>query len=86
MTCSGVGRQGSLRTVRNGIGMIEHSAIDMPGIRGMWALRSSYRDEFDSYLVLSFVNDTRLLSISQEDELGEVELAGFLADAQAGPA
>ena len=68
--------------MRNGIGMIEHSAIDMPGIRGMWALRASFEDEFDSHLVLTFVYDTRLLAISDEDELGEVELPGFLSDVQ----
>lgn len=82
ITCSGVGSQGSLRTVRNGIGMIEHSAIDMPGIRGMWALRASFQDQHDTYLVLSFVKDTRVLAISSEDELGEVEMEGFLSDAQ----
>ena len=84
VTCSGVGANGSLRTVRNGIGMIEHSAIEMPGIRGMWALRDSFSDANDSHLVLSFVSETRLLSISDEDELGEVELEAFLSDVQVG--
>ena len=48
----------------------------------MWALRDSFSDANDSHLVLSFVSETRLLSISDEDELGEVELDAFLSDVQ----
>ena len=33
VTCSGTYAQGSLRIVRNGIGLLEHSAAEMPGIR-----------------------------------------------------
>ena len=33
VTCSGLYSQGSLRVVRNGIGLLQHSAAEMPGIR-----------------------------------------------------
>ena len=33
VTCSGIDAQGSLRIVRNGVGLVEHSAAEMPGIR-----------------------------------------------------
>lgn len=39
-------------------------------------------DAFDSHLVLSFVGETRLLAISEEDVLDEACIAGFDADSQ----
>lgn len=38
VTCSGSFKEGSLRIIRNGIGIQEHASIDLPGIKGMWAL------------------------------------------------
>ena len=40
VTCSGIDAQGSLRIVRNGIGLLEHSAAEMPGIRCCPAARA----------------------------------------------
>ena len=34
MTCSGAYKEGSLRIIRNGIGIHEHANIDLPGIKG----------------------------------------------------
>uniref|UniRef100_A0AAQ4PH83 DNA damage-binding protein 1 n=1 Tax=Gasterosteus aculeatus aculeatus TaxID=481459 RepID=A0AAQ4PH83_GASAC len=53
VTCSGAFKEGSLRIIRNGIGIHEHASIDLPGIKGLWALRSPR--ETDDMLVLSFV-------------------------------
>ena len=39
VTCSGAGVDGSLRIVRNGIGVIEQAAVELPGIKGVWSLR-----------------------------------------------
>lgn len=39
VTCSGAFKEGSLRIIRNGIGIQEHASIDLPGIKGMWALQ-----------------------------------------------
>lgn len=77
VTCSGVYGSGSLRVIRNGIGVIEEALAELPGIRGVWALRSSTADEHDKYLVVSFVSDTMVLAIDGEDELGEAELFGL---------
>jgi len=41
-------------------------------------------DAFDKYLVLTFVGETRVLAITDDDELDEAELSGFDADAQVG--
>ena len=73
---------GSLRIVRNGIGMLEQATVELPGIKGMWALRATHMDAFDTYLVISFVGETRILAINADDELDEAELPGFSADAQ----
>ncbi|KAK9843115.1 hypothetical protein WJX74_007214 [Apatococcus lobatus] len=82
VTCSGVGTEGSLRIVRNGIGMIEQASVELPGIKGMWSLRHSLADESDSLLVITFVGDTRILAINAEDELEEAELPGFDTNVQ----
>lgn len=39
VTCSGAGVDGSLRIVRNGIGVVEQALVELPGIKGMWSLR-----------------------------------------------
>ena len=51
VTCSGIQADGSLRIVRNGIGMIEQATAELPGIKGVWALRNSTADVHDSRLV-----------------------------------
>lgn len=82
ITCSGSYKEGSLRIIRNGIGIQEHACIDLPGIKGMWALRVGIDDSpFDNTLVLSFVGHTRILMLSGE-EVEETEIPGFLSDQQ----
>jgi hypothetical protein len=44
---------------------------------------STYMDAYDTYLVLTFVGETRVLGINAEEELDEAEIAGFDANAQA---
>jgi DNA damage-binding protein 1 len=39
-------------------------------------------DAYDSHLVLSFVGETRLLAISEEDVLDEATIAGIDGDSQ----
>ena len=38
VTCSGAYADGSLRVVRNGVGLNEHARVEMPGVKEMWAL------------------------------------------------
>jgi DNA damage-binding protein 1 len=56
---AGAYKEGSLRIIRNGIGIQEHASIDLPGIKGMWALRVATANKFDNTLVLAFVGQTR---------------------------
>ncbi|XP_064634746.1 DNA damage-binding protein 1-like [Lineus longissimus] len=75
VTCSGVDKEGSLRIIRNGIGIQEHASIDLPGIKGIWPLKVDC-GEFDSLIVLAFVGQTRVLQLNGE-EVEETELGGF---------
>ncbi|KAM4617194.1 DNA damage-binding protein 1 [Discoglossus pictus] len=81
VTCSGAFKEGSLRIIRNGIGIHEHASIDLPGIKGLWPLRVAASRETDDTLVLSFVGQTRVLTLTGE-EVEETELAGFVDDQQ----
>lgn len=82
ITCSGSFKDGSLRIIRNGIGIQEHACIDLPGIKGMWALQIGIDDsKFDNTLILSFVGHTRILTLTGE-EVEETEIEGFLSDQQ----
>ncbi|EFJ48849.1 UV-damaged DNA binding complex subunit 1 protein, partial [Volvox carteri f. nagariensis] len=80
--CSGIDSDGSLRVVRNGIGINRQATVELPGIKGVWSLRSHYDDEYDKYLLLTFVGETRLLALNTEEELDEAELPGFDSGSQ----
>ena len=83
VTCSGVGKDGSVRLVRNGVGMKEFAEVEMPGIKGMWSLRRRFKDEDDTFLVQSFVRETRVLgvqSVGGEEDMEEEEESAALAE------
>ncbi|CEP12236.1 hypothetical protein [Parasitella parasitica] len=63
ITCSGVAKDSSLRIIRNGVGLNELATIGISGVKGVWALRSSFYEKHDDTLVISFVNQTRLLAL-----------------------
>ena len=77
VTCSGVGNDGSIRLVRNGVGMRENASVEMGGIVGMWSLRRKFTDVDDSFLVQSFVRETRVLGVQNvKDVIDDVEGGG----------
>ena len=76
VTCSGICKDGSLRIIRNGIGINETATIELPGMKGIWSMKSDAADEFDTFLVVTFVAETRVLAIT-DDELDEVMIDGF---------
>ncbi|XP_010537808.1 PREDICTED: DNA damage-binding protein 1a [Tarenaya hassleriana] len=82
VTCSGAYKDGSLRIVRNGIGINEQASVELQGIKGMWSLKSSIDDPFDTFLVVSFISESRILAMNLEDELEETEIEGFLSQVQ----
>ncbi|KAI3988674.1 hypothetical protein MKX01_027038 [Papaver californicum] len=82
VTCSGAYKDGSLRIVRNGIGINEQASVELQGIKGMWSLRASTDDPYDTFLVVSFISETRILAMNLADELEETEIEGFDSEVQ----
>ena len=76
VTCSGAFKDGSLRIIRNGIGINEQAAIEMEGIKGLWALKPSLDAPFDKYLVMTFRGETRILGL-EDQTMEEVEVDSF---------
>jgi len=85
VTCSGVGKDGSLRVVRNGVGINERAAVELPGIKGLWNLRNRDDAVCDAFLVTTFMRETRVLAVDEngaedgaedETQLSEVEFVG----------
>ncbi|EGG23107.1 UV-damaged DNA binding protein1 [Cavenderia fasciculata] len=72
VACSGGFKEGSLRVIRNGIGITEQASIDLPGIKAIWSLARGS----DRYLILSFISSTKVLEFQGED-IEETEIAGF---------
>ncbi|GKY95822.1 hypothetical protein MPSEU_000542800 [Mayamaea pseudoterrestris] len=88
VTASGSSKTGSLRLIRNGIGMNEYASVEMPGIQHMWSVRESFNDAADKYLVQSFVGETRVLGVAapvsdkmdDEEEGSQSELGASLEE------
>ncbi|VVC45761.1 Hypothetical protein CINCED_3A017720 [Cinara cedri] len=81
VTCSGAYKEGSLRIIRNGIGIQEVATIEMNGIKGMWPLTVTIDSVLDDSLVLSFVGHSKVLTY-QGDEVEEIEVEGFQSELQ----
>lgn len=58
------------------------AALELEGVKGLWSLRKTSAAEFDTFLVVTFVSETRILAINEEDELEEFDIPGFNAEAQ----
>lgn len=80
VTCSGVGKDGSLRIIRNGIGISEHASEELPGIKDMFSLKRHIGDRYDSYLIQTFTSATRTLELISADEMAPASLPGFDED------
>ncbi|KAG5127168.1 hypothetical protein JHK82_028003 [Glycine max] len=67
VTCSGA---------YNGIGINEQASVELQGIKGMWSLRFSTDDPFDTFLVTVFLGiaqDLRTIWNLREATLGDEE-------------
>lgn len=62
-------------------GINEQATIDLPGVKGLWSLKPTEQDTNDKYIVLSFVGETRVLAMENE-ELSETEIAPFQSNEQ----
>ena len=76
VTASGTSKSGSLRVIRNGIGMNEYASIELGGIQNMWSLRQDFDDTHHTYLVQSYVGQTRVLGVSSSSGDEDVAMKG----------
>ena len=78
---SGVNKDGSLRVVRNGAGIHELAAIELPGVKGTWSLRSGDASTHpsDTHLLVSFAT----LRPKERIVLGPLEMASTVMPATA---
>ena len=75
-TIHGRGPRSSFRQLRHGLDVDEVVSSELPGVpNGVWSTRLRSSDTYDSYIVLSFVNGTLVLSIGETIE--EVADSGF---------
>ncbi|KAH7913267.1 CPSF A subunit region-domain-containing protein [Hygrophoropsis aurantiaca] len=79
-TACGRGARSSFRMLRHGLDVEESVSSELPGIpNAVWTTKRREDDPFDSYIILSFVNGTLVLSIGETIE--EVQDTGFLSSA-----
>ncbi|KAJ3376539.1 Splicing factor 3B subunit 3, partial [Entophlyctis sp. JEL0112] len=73
----GRGARSSFRMLRHGLEAAEIAVTELPGNpNAVWTVKLNSKDEFDSYIVVSFVNATLVLSIGETVE--ERTDTGFL--------
>lgn len=76
MLC-GRGPRSSLRVLRHGLEVSEMAVSELPGNpNAVWTVKRRIEEEFDAYIIVSFVNATLVLSIGETVE--EVTDSGFL--------
>ena len=75
VTGSGAFKDGSLRSVRSGVGLEDLGSIGEMGapVSAIFSLRSSTAPEVEDTLVVSFVSNTRVFAFSSDGEVEEVE-------------
>ncbi|CAA7395356.1 unnamed protein product [Spirodela intermedia] len=79
--CCGMNPEGSVRIVRSGVS-VERLLKTLPiyeGITGTWAMQISENDSHHSFLVISFVEETRVLSVGLSFS-DVTDAVGFQAD------
>ncbi|KAJ3129733.1 Splicing factor 3B subunit 3 [Physocladia obscura] len=65
-TLCGRGARSSFRMLRHGLEATEVAVSSLPGNpNAVWTVKLNAKDEFDSYIVVSFVNATLVLSIGE---------------------
>lgn len=63
--CCGMAQEGSIRVIRSGLSVDRlHSTPPVyQGVTGTWTLRMFHKEEFHAFFVMSFVAETRVLSV-----------------------
>jgi splicing factor 3B subunit 3 len=76
----GTGARSTFRTLRHGLDVSEIVESELPSVpSSVWTTKRTREDEFDAYIILSFMDGTLVLSIGETVE--EVTETGFLSSA-----
>ncbi|KAI5479642.1 splicing factor 3B subunit 3 [Pseudohyphozyma bogoriensis] len=79
-TACGRGARSSVRILRQGLEVGEAVSSELPGAPiAVWTTKLKADDEYDAYIILSFVNGTLVLAIG--DTIEEVSDTGFISSA-----
>lgn len=77
-TICGQAARSTFRSLNHGVGIFEIVSAELPAVPiAVWTTKVKEDDEFDKYIVLTFANETLVLSIGENVE--EVTDSGFLA-------
>ena len=79
VACCGALKDGTLRVIRNGVGVIVEADLPLPNITGVWSMRASSAAPHDKYLCVSFASQTVFLAMEEDDDLSELPASGGLA-------
>lgn len=78
VTVSGFNKDGSLRIIRNGIGLNEKSFINLTDIKGIWALKCGSDQVKDNFLFITFIVDSFLWRCLDDGDFDNcIEPTGF---------
>ncbi|KAF9187451.1 hypothetical protein BGZ51_001298 [Haplosporangium sp. Z 767] len=73
--CSGMKGEGSIKRVRSGI-TAESSGSSgntfFAGATGLWSIKENQQDDFDSFLVVSFIQSTKVMRRGEEGSLEDM--------------
>ncbi|KAJ1952537.1 pre-mRNA-splicing factor rse1, partial [Dipsacomyces acuminosporus] len=76
----GKGSRSSLKIIRHGLEVSELAVSELPGTpQAVWSVKRRLEDEFDEYIVVSFLDATLVLSVGEEVE--EITDSGLLNSA-----
>ncbi|KAI8611132.1 CPSF A subunit region-domain-containing protein [Chytriomyces sp. MP71] len=74
VACCGAGKDGSLRVLRNGVGVLEAASVEgIEGVQGMWSSAAELGAGSDELLVVSFIGETKILAVDADGDIGEWE-------------
>ncbi|KAF9093953.1 hypothetical protein BGX29_009725 [Mortierella sp. GBA35] len=73
--CSGMKSEGCIKRIRSGI-LAESSGSSgqqlFEGATGVWSVKANHMDAFDSFLVVSFIQSTKLMKASGEGDFEDI--------------
>ncbi|KAF2838953.1 DNA damage-binding protein 1 [Patellaria atrata CBS 101060] len=74
VTCSGAYQDGSLRSVRSGVGLEDLGVLcEMGHILNMFELKSDHTSRFEDTLLVSLIGETRVFRFSGDGDVEEVD-------------